>query len=346
MKKRNRQLITLFMTIAIIFSTIHAAPLTAYVAEYDVKAYQKTVTIIVGHATSSNFFFYKNGKRINWSSQAKYKVSDTSVIKVEKDKELSNAFLRGKKEGTAKVTCTYKGHSDTITVKVKKMAAGINDYQTVYVPEGSSDSIGIEASSAVGTVTVKSSNTSVAKLNKTKVEPFYISEGSQPDYAYIDVEFKKQGKATITLKGKGVEEKIKVIVVPKIKVTISDYSYKQDGDKYNYTYKITNHGSDNIVVGSEVGIYAYRGRYYAQMNQGIKKLKKGKSATYTFSTPVENVFPDMGGIETIYIKSGGYCYTAYVDEKGNLDGFRYYGKYAFDAVEYYKRGEMEGVILN
>lgn len=336
MKQRNRKFITLFMTIAIIFSTIHATPLTASAAEYDVKAYQKTVTIIVGHATSSNFFFYKNGKRINWSSQAKYKVSDTSVIKVEKDKGLSNAYLRAKKEGTAKVTCTYKGHSDTITVKVKKMAAGINDYQTVYVPAGSSDNISIDASASVGAVTVKSSNSSVAKLNRTKVEPFYIGEGSQPIYGSVDVEFKKQGKATITLKGKGVEEKIKVIVVPEIKVTVSDYSYKQDGDNYNYTYKITNHGSENIVVGSEVGIYAYRGRYYAQMKQGIKKLKKGKSATYTFSTPVENIFPDMGGIETIYIKSGGYCYTAYVDEKGNLAGFRYYGKYAFDAVEYYK----------
>ena len=63
--------------------------------------------------------------------------------------------------------------------------------------------------------------------------------------------------------------------------------------------------------------------------------KKGKSATYTFRTPVENVYPDMGGFEEIYIKCNGYCYRAYVDQNGNLDGFQYFGKRPFDAVDYY-----------
>ena len=335
MRKRTKQLITLVMTLAIIFSTIQVTPLTAFAATYDVKTYQKTVTIIVGHATSSNFFFYKNGKRMNWSSKAKYTVSDKSVIKVEKDSELSNAFLRGKKVGTSKVTCTYKGHSATVTVKVKKMAASINDYKTVYMPVGSSNSISIDALSSVGTVTVKSSNSSVAKLEKTKVEPYSFGSGTQVSYDYVDVAFKKQGKSTITLKGTGATEKIQVIVVPEMKVTISDYSYKKNGDDYNYTYTITNHGSQKIVVGSDVSIYAYRGKYRAKMDQGIKTLKKGKSATYTFRTPVENVYPDMGGFEEIFIKCNGYCYRAYVDQNGNLDGFQYFGKRPFDAVDYY-----------
>lgn len=324
------------MTLVIIFRTIQVTPLTAFASSYNVKTDMKSVSILVGHRTFNHFLFYKDGKYIGKSLKAKYTISNKSVLKLKEINNEYGACFEGKKVGTSKVTCTYKGHSATITVKVKKMDAHINHFKTVYIPVGTSEELRIDALSSVGTVTLKNSNSSVIKLEKTKAKLCRYEEMTW--YNPIEVKAKKLGKSTITLSGKGATDKIRIVVVPKIKVKIYNYSYKKKGDKYNYIYTITNHGPQKIVVGSDIYIGSdHGGTYCAKMNQGIKTLKKGMSATYTFSTPIDSperhIFADV--IDTIYIKCNGYCYAARVDDYGNLVDFSYRGKLSFDKAGNY-----------
>lgn len=330
----KKKLLSIILLLALCLSVFSLDQIKAATGTYKVVAYQQKITTVIGYAPYELFYFYKNGKRINAPEKAHYISSDSSIVEVEDS--YGTAFFRGKKVGTATVTCTYQGSSASIEIEVRKMAANVNGWKFISIPEGESAPITIENQNNknIGDITIKSSNPSVATVSTPIAKPFIWSDDDPTaSYSGGQIEAKKAGVTYITLRSKVGAQKLKVTVIPKFKLNVSNQKVTKQEDGYKFTYTITNKGNQTITVGGPAEVLVFRGLYSANMKQKEKKLAKGKSATYTFFVPLNDATEFID--ETIfqfYFAYKGYSYRAYIEENGNVTASCSLGRIPLSAV--------------
>lgn len=325
---------SIILVVALCLSLVPNIPVKA--ASYEVKVYQSQVTTVIGHAVSGVFYFYKDGKRICTPKGAKYKSSDSSVVKVEKSGGC--VYLRGKKVGKATVTCTYKGVSAKILVRIKKIAVSANGWKCIYLPVGSSIYVNVDSYQFknIGNLTVENSDSKLIKVSKSKITPFIWNNSA--NYTGPNISAKREGTATVTFKSKVGTETIKVNVVPRIKVKISNVEKQAVEGGFNFSYDITNYSSVTIRVGGPTLVGVHRGLHEAMANEKEVNLAKGKKATYTFFVPLrdsEDFVCDT--ITNIVLQYKGNSFMGYVEEDGSFVTSQYLGRVPMNATisEYY-----------
>ncbi len=324
MKKVSIQIVVTLMLISCLLITqvqpIHAAN------QYEVKAYQKQEVTVVGHAPYDLFYFYKDGKRIKAPKGAKYTSADKSIVAVERING-GTASFRGKKIGKTTITCTYKGSKASITIVVKQVALHVAGNRTFYLTVGSSAYIDPEVSDSknIGKLELVNGDNTIASISQKTIEPNIYSNSSMAYYSSVDVKAKKVGTTEVKVRSKAGTDKIKIVVIPRLKVQVTNISKTETAKTYHFSYKITNRCSEQITVGGPANVLFDGEVYSAQMNEKAKVLAKSESATFTFDIP--KTFEYLEDEPSLYYIRYKECtFFTYPEEKGVCKEFTFVGK--------------------
>jgi len=163
------------------------------------------------------------------------------------------------------------------------------------------------------------------------VDPFVWD--TTVSYSGPEIIAKKEGTATITVKSKVGSEKIKVTVVPKLKLKVSETKRVETEGGYNFSFKITNNSKEVIRVGGPAYVGVYRGHHQALTNEEEKNLRKGESATYTFFVPSahdDECTDDF--VSDIVVQYKGNSILAFINEDGTVEPGMFMGKMPMSAT--------------